>query len=171
MIHDLDIILALVGEVPSEARARWGCRSWDPHADIVNTRLEFPSGCVANVTASRLALKDERKMRIFQPESYVALDFKKRRVTVVSDVEFRANKRPKVKVDRPRFGKADPLDKELKAFVQSSIDRTTPRVSGEDGRKALAAAIKVRACVDQGLEKAKKLLGDHCDWIAAAEDC
>ena len=75
MIHDLDIILALVGEDPCEARAV-GVPVLGKYADIVNTRLEFPSGCVANVTASRLALKDERKMRIFQPDCYVSLDFK-----------------------------------------------------------------------------------------------
>jgi predicted dehydrogenase len=166
MIHDLDIILALVGEEPVEARAV-GVPVLGEHADIVNARLEFPSGCVANVTASRLALKDERKMRIFQPDCYVSLDFKKRRVTVVNEVEYREGKRPKVKVDRPKFGKSDPLDKELKAFVRSVRERTAPRVGGKDGRLALSCAMKVRECAIGGMAKTREILGGNCSWVGA----
>ena len=166
MIHDLDIILALVGEEPKEVRAV-GVPVLGEHADIVNARLEFPGGCVANVTASRLALKDERKMRIFQPDCYVSLDFKKRRITVVNEVEYQEGKKPKVKVERPRFGKSDPLDKELKAFVRSVRERSAPRVSGLDGRQALACAMTVRECVAGGLDKTKELLGGNCSWVGA----
>ncbi len=151
MIHDLDIILSLVGEEPSQISAV-GVPVLGPHADIVNARLEFPGGCVANVTASRLALKDERKMRIFQPDAYLSLDFKKRKLLVVSQVEYRPGKLPKVDAERPRFGKSDPLEEEIKAFVQSVRDRQPPRVSGPDGRRALACAMAVRAAVLARLE-------------------
>ena len=150
MIHDLDIILALVGEDPQEIRAV-GVPVVGTHADIVNARLEFPGGCVANVTASRLALKDERKMRVFQPDAYLSLDFKKRRLLVVSQVEFRPGRLPKVDAERPRYPKSDPLESELKDFVEAVRTRRAPRVSGADGRRALACALAVRQRVYQGL--------------------
>ncbi|MFH1033171.1 MAG: Gfo/Idh/MocA family oxidoreductase [Pseudomonadota bacterium] len=150
MIHDLDIILALVGEEPKDIRAV-GVPVLGEHADIVNARLEFPCGCVANVTASRLALKDERKMRVFQPDAYLSLDFKKRRLLVVSQVEFRPGKLPKVNAERPRFPKSDPLESELKDFMEAVRQRRAPRVSGAAGRRALACALMVRERMYQGL--------------------
>ncbi|MBI4800648.1 MAG: Gfo/Idh/MocA family oxidoreductase [Desulfarculus sp.] len=150
MIHDLDIILALVGQDPKEIRAV-GVPVIGEHADIVNSRLEFPGGCVANVTASRLALKDERKMRVFQPDAYLSLDFKKRRLTVVGKVEFRPGRLPKVEAERPRFPKSDPLESELKDFLEAVKTRRRPRVDGADGRRALACALAVRERVCQGL--------------------
>jgi len=166
MIHDLDIILALVGEDPAEIRAV-GVPVVGSHADIVNARLQFPGGCVANVTASRLALKDERKMRVFQPDAYLALDFKKRKLLVVSGVEYRPGSLPKVTADRPRFAKSDPLEEELKAFLDSVRTRQTPRVSGRDGRRALAAALAVRTCVLEGLCRLEPVLKDSKRWVDA----
>lgn len=166
MIHDLDIILALVGEEPAEIRAV-GVPVLGQHADIVNARVEFPGGCVANLTASRLALKDERKMRVFQPDAYLALDFKKRKLLVVSGVEYRPGSLPKVTADRPRFAKADPLEEELKAFVDSVRTRQTPRVSGRDGRRALAAALAVQACVLEGQCKLEPVLAQSPRWVDA----
>jgi predicted dehydrogenase len=157
MIHDLDIILAMVGDGPREIRAV-GVPVLGEHADIVNARLEFPSGCVANVTASRLALKDERKMRVFQPDAYLSLDFKKRKLLVVSQVEFRPGKLPKVDAERPRFPKSDPLEAELKDFVEAVRLRRAPRVSGVDGRRALACALAVREKVYEGLRGMEQFL-------------
>lgn len=157
MIHDLDIILALVGQEPCEIRAV-GVPVLGEHADIVNARIEFPGGCVANVTASRLALKDERKMRVFQPDAYLSLDFKKRKLLVVSQVEYRPGKLPKVDAERPRFPKSDPLEAELKAFVESVRSRQAPRVGGQDGRRALACAMAVRQRVYEGLGGRESLL-------------
>lgn len=165
MIHDLDIILSLLGCEPSEIRAV-GVPVLNPeNADIVNARLEFPTGCVANVTASRLALKDERKMRIFQPDAYLALDFRKRKLLVVRGVEYQPGKKPKVKAERPRFGKSDPLERELRAFVSSVSTRRPPRVSGEDAKKALACALAVRQRVKQGLDQWREVLAQPPDWV------
>ncbi|MCA1989178.1 MAG: Gfo/Idh/MocA family oxidoreductase [Desulfarculus sp.] len=166
MIHDLDIILALVGEEPAEIRAV-GVPVLGRHADIVNARVEFPGGCVANLTASRLALKDERKMRVFQPDAYLSLDFKKRKLLVVSGVEYRPGSLPKVTADRPRFAKTDPLEEELKAFVDSVRTRRPPRVSGRDGRRALAAALAVQACVLEGQCKLEPVLAQSPRWVDA----
>lgn len=167
MIHDLDIILALAGGEPKEIRAV-GVPVLGPHADIVNARLEFPSGCVANVTASRLALKEERKMRVFQPDAYLSLDFAKRRLLVVEGVEYRPGKKPKVKADRPRFGKNDPLEDELKSFVESVRTRTPPRVGGADGRRALACALAVREKAQAGFDGWESYLEASRRWVETA---
>jgi predicted dehydrogenase len=166
MIHDLDIILAMVGAEPDQVRAV-GVPVLGEHADIVNARLEFPTGCVANVTASRLALKDERKMRIFQPECYMALDFKKRKLLVVEGIEYQPGKRPKVNAQKPRFGKSDPLEKELKSFVEVVRTRRRPRVSGMDGRRAMACALEIRRRVDQGLRGRESLINAPRSWVEA----
>ncbi|MCF8031764.1 MAG: Gfo/Idh/MocA family oxidoreductase [Desulfarculaceae bacterium] len=166
MIHDLDIILALVDEEPVEVRAK-GVPVLGPHADLVNARLEFPGGCVANLTASRLALKDERKMRLFQPDAYLSLDFAKRRLLVVNGVEYRPGKIPKVKAERPRFPKSDPLEKELSAFLDSVRSRGVPRVDGWAGRRALSCAMSVRACVEQGLCQYQDILAASPKWVEA----
>jgi len=166
MIHDLDIILALVDQEPCEVRAK-GVPVLGPHADLVNARLEFPAGCVANLTASRLALKDERKMRLFQPDAYLSLDFAKRRLLVVKGVEYRPGKIPKVKTERPRFPKSDPLEKELSAFLGSVRERSTPRVDGHAGRRALACALSVRSCVQEGLCQYQEILAASPRWVEA----
>ncbi|MCB2185068.1 MAG: Gfo/Idh/MocA family oxidoreductase [Deltaproteobacteria bacterium] len=166
MIHDLDIILALVGEEPVELRAN-GVPVLGPHADLVNARLEFPSGCVANVTASRLALKDERKMRIFQPEAYLALDFKERHLMVVKGVEYRPGQEPKVEAESLSFPGSDPLFEELSAFVRSVADRSAPVVDGLAARRALAAALAVRDCVSRGICGRESLLDEPRRWVDA----
>jgi predicted dehydrogenase len=166
MIHDLDIILAMVGRDPIEVRAV-GVPVLGQHADIVNARLEFPGGCVANVTASRLALKDERKMRVFQPDAYLSLDFKKRKLLVVNGVEFIPGKKPKVATERPRFGKSDPLEKELASFLECVGSRACPRVSGEDGRRALACALEVQRWVQSGVKGREELLQSPRHWVDA----
>lgn len=73
MIHDIDLVVALAGEEPAEVRAA-GTPVFSPSEDVANARLEFPSGCIANVTASRVSLKKERKIRIFQDDGYFSLD-------------------------------------------------------------------------------------------------
>jgi predicted dehydrogenase len=165
MIHDLDIVLALVGEEAAEIRAS-GVPVLGSHADIVNARLEFPGGCVANLTASRLALKDERKMRLFQPDAYLSVDFRKRKLLAVNNVEFRAGQLPKVKASRPRFGRQDPLEEELKSFINCVLNRSSPRVDGRQGRAALKCALMVQDRVKHGLEGRESLLARSRNLVA-----
>jgi predicted dehydrogenase len=157
MIHDLDIVLALVGETPCEIRAS-GAPVLGEQPDIVNARVEFPGGCVANLTASRLALKDERKMRVFQADAYMSVDFRKRKLLVVNNAEFRVGSMPKVKAERPRFPGRDPLEEQLKSFVRSIVERTPPKVGVEQGRAALEAALRINKQVRQGLVGRASLL-------------
>jgi predicted dehydrogenase len=164
MSHDLDIILALVGEEPCEVRAS-GVPVLGRHPDLVSARLEFPGGCVANLTASRLALKDERKMRVFQPDAYMSVDFRKRRLLVVNKVEFRAGSQPKLKTERPRFSSRDPLEEELKSFVRCLGERSAPRVGGGQGRAVIRCALMIRECVNRGLAGGEELLAQSHRWV------
>jgi len=157
MTHDLDIILALTGEEPCEIRAS-GAPVLGSRLDIVNARLEFPGGCVANLTAGRLALKDERKMRVFQPDAYMAVDFRERTLQVISKVEFRAGDLPRVTEERPVFADRDPLEEELKSFVRCIMEKTPPRVGGEQGRAGLNAALQINEKVRLHLAGREELL-------------
>jgi predicted dehydrogenase len=103
-------------------------------------------------------LKDERKMRLFQPEAYLSVDFRKRKLLVVNNVEFRAGQLPKVKAQRPRFGRQDPLEEELKSFINCILNNAPPRVDGRQGRAALKCALMVQDRVKQGLEGRENLL-------------
>ena len=113
---------------------------------------------MANLTASRLALKDERKMRVFQMDAYMSVDFRKCKLLVVNNVEFRVGKQPRVTAERPRFASRDALEAELKSFVRCIAERTPPRVGGEQGRAALKAALRINEKVRQGLAGRESLL-------------
>lgn len=155
MIHDIDIILSLVRAPVSEVRAV-GIPLASSHADISNTRLEFESGCVANITSSRVSLKRMRKIRIFQKDTYLSLDFTKReliRVTLdpsqkslIPGIPFKV-RRETIKVDK----KSDPLRKEIKAFCDAVRNRTKPVVSGKEGTEALRVAIRISRTIQQNI--------------------
>jgi len=146
MIHDIDIILNFVKNKVKEIRAA-GMSVVTPHVDIANARLEFENGCVANVTASRISLKDERKLRLFQRDKYISIDFANQEITVIDrSEEEKAGLIPGMRVQQLDFPREDALEAELKAFIASVLQRTPPRVNGETGRDALEIALQV---VDQ----------------------
>ncbi|MBW1954810.1 MAG: Gfo/Idh/MocA family oxidoreductase [Deltaproteobacteria bacterium] len=146
MIHDIDIILNFVKNKVKEIRAA-GMSVVTPHVDIANARLEFENGCVANVTASRISLKDERKLRLFQRDKYISIDFANQEITVIDrSEEEKAGLIPGMRVQQLDFPREDALEAELKAFIASVLQRTPPRVNGETGREALEIALQV---VDQ----------------------
>lgn len=154
MIHDIDIILSLVKSDVVEVQAN-GVAVVSDHLDIANARLQFENGAVANVTASRISQKKMRKMRIFQKDTYVALDF----VTGVaesyrllspnsevfpSQISFGeigvGEKRKKLVYEQPEQKEINALQYELQLFVNSVINKTKPVVSGVDGLRALKVA-------------------------------
>lgn len=154
MIHDIDIILSLVKSDVVDVQAN-GVAVVSDHLDIANARLQFENGAVANVTASRISQKKLRKMRIFQRDSYVALDF----VTGVAeayrllapDAPVEANlisfgeigvgdKRKKLVYEQPEQKELNALQYELQLFVNSVLNKTKPVVSGIDGLRALKVA-------------------------------
>lgn len=143
MIHDIDIILALVDSEVERIDAS-GTAVLTHGTDIANARLQFKNGCVANVTASRISMKLERKMRLFRPSSYVSVDFQNRVLT-----KHRTGEKemfpgiPEIVTEESVFATSDALLEEIKHFIACIQTGEKPLVSGEAGRRALATAIKI----------------------------
>ena len=149
MIHDIDIILSLV-PFPLEDLRVGGAKILTPHTDIANVRLEFANGCIANVTASRISAKRMRKIRIFQPDSYLSLDYAEREVELFRKLpEKGADGFPEIEYQQLPVADTDPLEEQLRAFAKSVCTGTKPMVSGEEGRKALEVATQVSALIQQ----------------------
>ena len=136
MIHDLDLILALVRS-PVRRIAALGVPVLSASEDIANARVEFASGCVANLTASRISDEPIRRIRVFQEDSYLSIDYKAQTVELahkrngaIRRVQLPVNRRP-------------PLQDELAAFVRAVRTHRPPVVSGADGRAALALALRI----------------------------
>jgi predicted dehydrogenase len=143
MIHDIDIIMNVVkSEIKSIHAA--GVPVICEHADIANVRLEFESGCVANVTASRISLKDQRKIRVFQKDTYLSVDFAGREITVIRrDEKHAGGVIPGMDIQQLSISEADVLEEELASFIETVCSRKTPVVSGYAGRKALEVALNI----------------------------
>ncbi|ABW68641.1 Gfo/Idh/MocA family protein [Desulfosudis oleivorans] len=144
MIHDIDIILNFVSSEVTDIRAA-GMAVISDSVDIANARLEFANGCVANVTASRISTRNERKLRMFQKEAYIAIDFANSDITIVdkSGDGDASSFIPGLTVKNLSFMKWDALEQEVRAFVKSVRRRETPEVSGRVGREALRVALNV----------------------------
>jgi len=152
MIHDLDLVLHLVGEPPIEVRAT-GVPVVTPHIDIANARLEFPSGAVANVTASRVSLQRVRKLRLFQGTGYLSLDLAKGGGEFVRLREGWQSGAPVTRLDQVidvvplEAPAAEPLALELESFLAAVRGDPGGGVSGAAGRAALALALDVAEVV------------------------
>ena len=143
MIHDIDIIQNIVGSKAEQINSI-GTPVFSEEEDIANARIQFANGCIANVTASRISLKSERKMRIFQPDAYISVDFQNKTFAV-----FRKGDGamfpgvPNITKEEHSFGQTDALKSEIEAFLDSIATGKPPVVSGEDGRQALETALKI----------------------------
>lgn len=145
MIHDLDLILSLL-DAPILTVDAAGAPVFSDSEDIASVRIKFADGCVANIVASRISLKSERKMRIFEHDKYVAVDLEKRNIRVVWQSE--GNKPlmpglPPIDMRNEDYSEGDALEREIEAFAQAVANRTAPIVSGEAGMAALEAAVRV----------------------------
>jgi predicted dehydrogenase len=134
MIHDLDIILSLTQSVPEEVRAA-GISILSAKVDIANVRLQFPGGCIANLTASRVSTERVRKLRMFQPHEYISLDYSRQ-----DAVRFRVRPPLQIEFNSLPIHKDEPLRLELEDFFESVTTRRPPRVTGEQGLAALEVA-------------------------------
>lgn len=155
MIHDLDLVLSMVkSELISVDACGVDVVSYGE--DIANVRLKFANGCVANLTASRISVKKMRKMRIFQPNQYIALDFLNQQTEIFklnnqssSRLGFKvgeigcANNKKDIFYLKPNIPNLNPLQEELKSFAKAILEDTTPIVSGEDGLRALKVANQI----------------------------
>jgi predicted dehydrogenase len=142
MIHDLDILLALTGEPVVQIDAV-GIPVLTEKVDIAQARLGFPSGAVANVTASRVSTERVRKMRFFQHHEYISVDFNRQDALRIRVKE--AGPQPKFDFEKPAADPEEPLRAELRSFLISVKTRTPPRVDGAAGRRALDLADRVMA--------------------------
>ena len=152
MIHDLDIVLALANSPVKEVRAV-GLPILSPQVDIANVRLEFESGCVGNFTASRVSTEKVRKLRFFQPQQYISVDYSRQDVLVFTVSSATEPGKPvipgapgsPIQIVKPAVQAQEPLQAELRAFVRAVRERSRPLVSLEDGRRALAVALEIQA--------------------------
>ena len=143
MIHDIDIILNIVGAGLQSIDAS-GVPVLTSEVDIANARLVFENGCVANVTASRVSLKTERKMRLFQHDAYISVDFHNRELAIHrKGLGEMFPGIPNIEVEKTQYEDGDALKTEIKMFLQSIRDEVEPIVTGEDGKQALETAMRI----------------------------
>jgi predicted dehydrogenase len=153
MIHDLDIVQWLVGaEVAVTEVHAVGIPVLTPKVDAANARLEFANGAVANITASRVGTEKIRKMRFFQPHDFVALDYVTRYAAVSSLVPQQG--RPGLNVNRLAVSDTEPLRAEISSFFDAIENGAAPPVTGPDGRRALALALRVMERIEEHTERA-----------------
>ena len=166
MIHDLDIVHNLVG-CPVQDVVAVGVSVIGRHEDIANVRLKFTNGCVANITASRLALKTERKMRLFSSDAYVSVDYQRKSGSVITrtaneqQLEWvrqqvaagqiadltQLNYPDLVKYEDLKVEDKEPLRAEQENFIQAVKTRGTPEVTGEDGLAAIDIATRIHESI------------------------
>jgi predicted dehydrogenase len=147
MIHDLDVILSVINS-PLERVEAVGVPVLSETADIANARLRFGSGAIANVTASRVAMKRERKIRFFQADTYVAVDYGDRSIRIYRRIPGTNGAQPTIDASEQHFSDADPLFAEIEAFVHAVRTRTTPLVDGVTAVRAMEVAERIRAALE-----------------------
>ena len=171
MIHDIDIVLSMTGAMPEEIRAV-GLAILSHKVDIASVRLAFANGCVANLTASRVSTERVRKVRIFQPNQYISLDYQKREAAVftVGDkdqfppdamtAELGFGDR-QIGFDLLSAGKQEPLRAELADFVECVSRRGTPRVIASDAVRALEVSLAILGRIEEHLQLVSRTLSDR----------
>jgi predicted dehydrogenase len=141
MIHDLDIILKFVNS-PITGVEAVGVPILSDKIDISNVRISFATGCIANVTASRISAKTMQKIRFFSPEGYHSVDCQKREILSLSKIVNGEGKQQIVQ-NNIEVGSHDSLEEEIRSFVNAILTRSKPPVSGEDSRLSLALALEI----------------------------
>ncbi|MGH9784864.1 MAG: Gfo/Idh/MocA family protein, partial [Terriglobia bacterium] len=154
--HDLDIVLSLAGSEPEEIRAS-GLAVLTPKIDIANVRLAFENGCVANFTASRVSLETVRKLRWFQPQEYISVDYARQDATVTK-VDF-AGGQPQLSHRRLEPPRQEPLQLQLSDFLNNVRARHTPQIDGIAGRRALRLAHQILEQIQRHHERLVKRTG------------
>jgi predicted dehydrogenase len=179
MVHDLDVVLSMVHS-PVRSLHAVGLPILSRKVDIANVRVEFESGCVANFTASRVSTERVRKLRFFQPHQYVSIDYARQDLLVidVSGMEGTGAAGPEtqaaasaaagahplggagfggfagLRIEKPKVEAGEPLRLEIEAFLECVRRRSAPRVSGEDGRAALALALEINRAIAEHAARA-----------------
>ena len=159
MIHDIDIVLSLVDSKITKISAN-GTKIISSSPDIANARIEFENGCVANLTSSRLSLKKMRKMRVFQTDSYISLDFDSGSSEIIKIKDFDGKNKyamtihdsegveKEIQIENVKNEKINSIEEEHKNFYYSIINKEDPIVSFEKGRNALKLAIEILKIIE-----------------------
>ena len=151
MIHDIDLIQSLVG-APIESIDAVGSSVFSAGLDIANARIRYANGCVANTTASRVSMKMERKLRLFQDDAYISIDLQQKVLTIVRKPPAGSDlAKGQVLIEERTYDQGDALAFEIEAFLKSIREGTPPVVSGEDGLRALETATRITQMVQDGV--------------------
>ena len=154
MIHDLDIVLHLMGEMPVEIRAA-GISILSPKIDIANVRLAFKGGCVANLTASRVSTEQVRKLRMFQPGEYLSVDYQRQDLARLRILPNELQ----IGFEQVTVERGEPLALELASFLQSVRDRSRPKVNGRQATRALRLAEEILVTIKEHAQTVAKTIG------------
>jgi predicted dehydrogenase len=153
MIHDIDLILSIVRS-PVVSVDAIGSSVFSKEIDIANARLRFANGCVANATASRVSLKTERKLRLFQDDAYMSLDLQQKILTVIRKGNgVGPDGMPQVAIEENTYEQGDALKAEIEAFLEAVATGRPPPVTGEDGLLALRTAVSIAEQVASSMSK------------------
>jgi len=143
MIHDIDIILSFVDSSVEKIDAIGASLFSEGKEDIANCRLRFENGCVANITASRISYKSERKFRVFEASRYISLDYEKQEFVVYSKKGSRVKAPGDIERTAPKIRRTEPLREELRDFTRCVREKDAPEVNGRHGLTALKLAIEI----------------------------
>ena len=154
MIHDLDVILSMMTS-PVVSVEAVGVPVITSSPDIANARIRFADGAIANVTASRVALRRERKLRIFQPDTYISLDYGERQMRIVRRGEAPPGGLAPIEVEERSVEGEDALAEEIRAFVDAVRTRKAPLVSGREGLRAVELAYRILEHVEEELRRSR----------------
>jgi predicted dehydrogenase len=142
MIHDIDLVLSLATSEITDMKAA-GMKLVSAHLDVANARIEFAGGCVASISASRIAPMNERRMDVYQQHAHICIDFARREAQILKKNRLHAGAETGVETENCSVPDSDALKDELTSFVRSVTTREKPTVTGEMGRDALKAALEV----------------------------
>ena len=152
MIHDVDIVLALAGAEPSETRAA-GIHILSQKVDIANVRLQFPNGCIANLTASRISTEGVRKLRLVQPQQYLSLDYTRQDLAI-----FSVGPNRQIGFEQAPVSPSEPLKLQFEAFLNSVESRNPPKCSGPAARLTLGVALSILDKIEEHSELVSRSL-------------
>lgn len=152
MIHDVDIVLALAKAEPSEVRAA-GIQILSQKVDIANVRLQFPNGCIANLTASRISTERVRKLRLFQPQQYLSVDYTRQDLAI-----FSVGPNRQIGFEQAKISPSEPLKLQFAAFLNSVESRNSPKCSGLAARQTLGVALSILDKIEEHSELVSRSL-------------
>src|SRR5271167_4897547 len=149
MVHDLDVLMSLTGAEATSVEAL-GVAVLTDQIDVANARIRFSNGMIANVNTSRVAPRRERKIRFFQPDAYISVDYEARRIQIYRKSPPPAGSAfPIISAEQIDLGEADPLADEVASFIASVRDRTTPAVTARDGLRVIELIERICICMEQ----------------------